>query len=46
MKSKFFSLKLIVTIFVILLGLGMAYLSSAPKYQVQEVHKEIQLPKK
>ncbi len=46
MKSKFFSFKLIITIFIILLGLSIAYLSSPPKHQVQEVHKEIQLQKK
>ena len=43
MKNKFFSFKLIVTIFVILASIALAYLASAPKHEVKEVHKEITL---
>jgi hypothetical protein len=45
MKNKFFSPKLTVIIFIILFCLGVAFLSTAPKPHVKEVHKEIHLKK-
>ena len=41
MKNKFFSFKLIITIFIVLAAIALTYLASAPKHEVKEVHKEI-----
>ena len=46
MKNKFFSAKLIIIIFMVLSTIALIYLSSAPKHEVKEVHKEIQIQKK
>lgn len=45
MKTKFFSFKRVMIIFVILLCSSMVYLSSTPTPYVKEIHKEIQIKK-
>lgn len=46
MKKSFFSLKIILITFLLLLGVSLFYLSSEPKVKVQEVYKDIQPNKK
>lgn len=46
MKRSFFSFKIILVTFLLLLGASVAYLASEPKVQVQEIYKEIQPNKK
>ncbi len=45
MKTKFFTLKTIIVIFLILLGSTIAYLSSTPTPHIKEVHKELPVKK-
>ena len=45
-KKSFFSFKIIIITFLLLLGVSLTYLSSEPKVQAKEIYKEIQPNKK